>query len=82
MAEPAMVAIPETKPLTWFRASKKKEAVKSSGNELETALIVAPRTPWFHPRPMTSEIFEIDSLENQMIAQEAIIPMRTNTPQT
>ena len=40
-----MVDSPERKPWTCPKAKRKKAAVKSSGSELEMALMVAPLTP-------------------------------------
>jgi len=53
--------------------------VNSSGSELEMALMVAPRTPLLHPRPMTSEIWEIHSLEYQIKMLESMTPRRIST---
>lgn len=74
-----MVEIPDRKPSTLPKASKKKEAVNSSGRELDMALIVAPRTPLFQPLPRISEIREILSLEYQIRMLENMIPRIMNT---
>ena len=54
MALPVMVAKPPKKPLSSPRMFRNIRATKSSGKELDTALIVAPLTPEFQPWPMIS----------------------------
>jgi hypothetical protein len=78
IADPVIVDNPPTNPSTSDRTFKKIKATKSSGNELEMALIVAPRIPGFHPRPKYSAPREIHSLESQINQLVIAIPhMRT-----
>lgn len=61
-----MVANPPKKPLSSPKMFRNINATKSSGNELDTALIVAPLTPEFQPWPMISAPRPIHSLASQM----------------
>ena len=63
MAEPVIVDSPPTNPSEFCSDPKNISATKSSGIELDMALIVAPRTPGAQPLPKNSEPLEIHSLD-------------------
>jgi hypothetical protein len=69
-ALPAIVPMPNEKPSASLRTNKANNVVNNSGNELDMALMVPPRTPSDKFRPMYSDAVSNPSHARQMNKQQ------------